>query len=146
MVEAYFYLGLSGVLTVLLWVPHVVARLFVWGLPALLRGYSGDFPASEPKMPLWAERARRAHLNMVETMPAFIAVVAAAGFFADQVVGDHVGQWAMIFFCARIAYSVIYWLGIPFLRTPAYLVSWASILMIGWLILNPALIALQGGG
>lgn len=137
--EAYLYLGLSGVLTVLLWAPYIVARLFIWGLPDFLKNYPEGFPATEPKMPLWADRAKRAHLNMVETMPAFVAVVATAGFFADEGVGNQVGQWAMIFFFARVAYSVIYWLGIPFLRTPAYLVSWASILVIGWLALKPAL-------
>ncbi len=138
--QAYVYLGLSGVLTALLWLPYVAARLFTWGLPALLKNYTGDFPASEPRAPLWAERAKRAHLNMVETMPAFIAVVATAGFYTDELVGNQVGHWAMIFFFARVAHAVIYWFGIPFLRTPAYLVSWVSILVIGWLALKPALL------
>lgn len=133
METAYFYLALSGLLTILLWTPYILARLFTWGLPTFLNNYPEGFPAKQPEAPLWAQRAQRAHLNMVETMPAFIAVVLAAGFFAASKPGlaETVGQWAMIFFFARIAHAVVYTLGIPYLRTPVYLISWAAVLMIG---------------
>ena len=75
MTEAYFYLALSGALTALLWTPYTVARLFTWGLGSFLKNYTGDFPQEAPEHPLWAARAQRAHLNMVEKMPAFIAAV-----------------------------------------------------------------------
>ncbi|MCG8506013.1 MAG: MAPEG family protein, partial [Sphingomonadales bacterium] len=83
MEQAYFYLVLSGLLTVLLWTPYILARLFVWGLPTFLNNYPEGFPAKAPEPPLWAQRAQRAHLNLVETMPAFIAVVLGAGALAD---------------------------------------------------------------
>ncbi|MEP2102746.1 MAG: MAPEG family protein [Parasphingorhabdus sp.] len=128
---AFTYLALSGILTVLLWTPYIVGRLFVWGLPTFLSGYPENFPKEEPETPLWMDRAKRAHLNMVETMPAFVAVVAAAGLLGDASIAESVGTWAKIFFFARIAHAVVYTLGIPGLRTPVYLISWASILMIG---------------
>ena len=128
---AYLYLALSGMLTVLLWTPYILARVFVWGLPTFLNNYPEGFPATQPEPPLWAQRAQRAHLNMVETMPAFIAVVAAAGFLADAASGAVVGLWAQIFFFARLAHAAVYTLGLPYLRTPVYLVSWAAILVIG---------------
>lgn len=128
---AYLYLALSGMLTVLLWTPYILARVFVWGLPTFLNNYPEGFPATQPEPPLWAQRAQRAHLNMVETMPAFIAVVAAAGFLADATAGDAIGLWAQIFFFARLAHAAVYTLGLPYLRTPVYLVSWAAILVIG---------------
>jgi len=70
---------------------------------------------------------------MVETMPAFIAVVLAAAYFSkdDPSIGAIVGQWAMIFFIARIVHALVYMMGIPYLRTPVYLVSWLAVLVIG---------------
>lgn len=131
METAYFYLALSGILTLLLWTPYILARVFVWGLPTFLNNYPDNFPAEQPEPPLWAARAQRAHLNMVETMPAFIAVIVAAGFVAPQTAHVDIASWAQIFFFARVAHAVVYIAGIPFLRTPVYLLSWASILVIG---------------
>ncbi len=129
MQDVFIYLALSGVLTVLLWTPYIVARLFVWGLPTFLNNYPEGFPANQPEPPLWAQRAQRAHLNMVETMPAFIAVVVAAA--ALETGSAAVAQWAAVFFYARVLHAVVYIAGVPYLRTPVYLVSWAAILMIG---------------
>lgn len=132
METAYYYLGLSAVLTVLLWVPYILARMFVWGIPTFLHNYPEGYPAQQPEAPLWAQRAHRAHLNMVETLPAFIGVVLAAGYFAgsDAAAAQSVAMWAEVFFIARLVHPVVYILAVPFLRTPVYLVSWFSILMI----------------
>ncbi|MEP3421277.1 MAG: MAPEG family protein [Erythrobacter sp.] len=131
METAYYYLALSGLLTVLLWTPYITARMFIWGIPGFLHNYPEGFPAREPETPLWVERSKRAHLNMVETMPAFIAVVVAAGLLNDAANAQTVGTWAQVFFFARVLHAIVYTLGIPGLRTPVYLVSWASILVIG---------------
>ncbi|CAA0123052.1 Uncharacterised protein [BD1-7 clade bacterium] len=130
--EIYTYLVLSGVLTLLLWTPYILGRVFVWGLPTFLNNYPENFPIEAPQQPLWAERAQRTHLNMVETMPAFIAVVLGASQLgnASATVLATIAMWASIFFYARIAHAAIYIAGIPFLRTPSYLVSWFAILMI----------------
>jgi len=129
--QAYLYLVLSGMLAVLLWTPYILARVFVWGLPAFLNNYPEGFPATEPTPPLWAQRAKRAHLNMVETLPAFAAVVLGAGLLAGETAGDTIGFWAQIFFLARVGHALVYTLGVPYLRTPVYLVSWAAVLMVG---------------
>lgn len=131
MTEAYQYLALSGALTVLLWTPYIVARLFGWGLGSFLKNYAGNFPQETPEQPLWAVRAQRAHLNMVETMPAFIAVVIAASLLSGGTLAA-VNIWAVVFFYARIAHAVVYIAGIPYLRTPIYLVSWFAILAIAY--------------
>lgn len=128
----YLYLALSGVLTLLLWTPYIVARLFIWGPLTFLNNYPDDFPKKIPEQPLWAERAQRAHLNMVETMPAFISVVIGSTFLLNEMTQDvaTIATWCAIFFWARVAHAIIYILGIPFLRTPVYLISWFSILAI----------------
>ena len=125
-----YYLAASGMLCILLWVPYILNRVFVWGIPAFASNYpSKKFPADRPPIPVWAERAQRTHLNMVETLPAFAAVVLAA-YLTDANNGI-VAMWAAIFFWARIFHASVYILGVPYLRTPIYLVSWAAVLMIG---------------
>ena len=132
METAYTYLALSGVLAVLLWTPYILARVFVWGLPTFLNNYPEGFPASQPEPPMWAQRAQRAHLNMVETLPALVAVVLAAGTLAAAGEHETIGTLVKVFFFARIAHAIVYTLGIPFLRTPVYLVSWACVLLVGF--------------
>ena len=131
----YFYLALSGVLTILLWTPYILARVFIWGIPTFLNNYPDGYPATQPETPLWVKRSQRAHLNMIETMPAFIAVVISAGFLATAADITVIEMWAMVFFYSRIVHAIVYTLGVPYLRTPSYLVSWMSILMIGAAIL-----------
>ena len=135
METTYFYLGLSGALTLLLWTPYILSRMVTWGIPLFLNNYPEGFPKTQPEPPIWAQRAQRAHLNMVETMPAFIAVVVAAGALAPAEAYVSIGSWAQIFFVARLAHALVYILGIPYLRTPVYLVSWAAVLMIAATIL-----------
>ena len=131
MESAYLYLGLSGILTVLLWTPYILGRAITWGIPTFLNNYPEDFPKKQPEVPLWASRSQRAHLNMVETLPAFAAVVIAAGHLATEGSYILIATWAQVFFFARIAHAIVYTLGVPYLRTPVYLVSWVAVLMIG---------------
>ncbi len=131
METAYFYMCLSGLLSVLLWTPYILARAMTWGIPTFLNNYPEGFPREQPEPPLWAVRSQRAHLNMVETLPAFVAVVVAAGFLASPESYETIALWAKFFFFARIAHALVYTLGIPYLRTPVYLVSWLAILVIG---------------
>lgn len=130
MSSALFYLAASGMLCVLLWIPYILNRLFVWGVPAFISNYPDKkFPANAPDVPIWAERSQRAHWNMVEILPGFVAVVIAA-YLVDANNGA-VAASAAVFFWARVFHAVIYTLGVPYLRTPVYLVSWATVLIIG---------------
>jgi uncharacterized MAPEG superfamily protein len=99
------------------------------GLPTLAGNREGL-----PDVVGWAGRARRAHLNMIENLVLFAALVlitAAAGKAnATTATG------AMIFFWARLAYAVIYLIGIPWLRTVAWFVSVIGMVMIAWVLLQ----------
>jgi uncharacterized MAPEG superfamily protein len=69
----------------------------------------------------FAGRARRAHLNMIENMALFTALVLVAAVAGKANAMTAMG--ALIFFWARLAYAVIYLIGIPWLRTLAWFVS-----------------------
>jgi uncharacterized MAPEG superfamily protein len=93
------------------------------GLPALAGNREGLV-----EMKGWAGRARRAHLNMVENLVLFAALVLIVAVANKANATTATG--AMIFFWARIAYVVIYLIGIPWLRTLAWVVSVVGMAMI----------------
>jgi uncharacterized MAPEG superfamily protein len=76
----------------------------------------------------FAGRARRAHLNMIENMVLFTALVLIAAVAGKANAMTAMG--ALIFFWARLIYAAIYLLGIPWLRTLAWAVSVIGMVMI----------------
>jgi uncharacterized MAPEG superfamily protein len=82
----------------------------------------------------WAGRAKRAHLNMIENLVLFAALVLIAAVANKANATTALG--AMIFFWARLAYAIIYVIGIPWLRTLAWFVSVIGIAMIAWVLLQ----------
>ncbi len=93
------------------------------GLPALLGNREGL-----PEITGWAGRAQRAHRNMIENLVLFAALVLAAA-----IAGRTNGQTllgAQIFVWARLAYAVIYVVGLPLLRTLSWAVSVVGMAMI----------------
>jgi len=87
-----------------------------------------------PDMVGWAGRARRAHLNMIENFVLFAALVLIAAVAGKANATTAMG--AMIFFWARLAYALIYLIGIPWLRTLAWFVSVIGMAMIAWVLLH----------
>ena len=86
------------------------------------------------EIPGWAGRAKRAHLNMIENMVLFAALVLIAAAAGKASAMTAMG--AMIFFWARVAYAVIYVAGIAWLRTLAWFVSVIGMAMIAWELLK----------
>ena len=86
------------------------------GLPALA-GNRDDLPAIGG----WAGRAKRAHLNMLESLPLFAALVLIAA--VAQKANATTALGAALFFWARLAYAVVYVVGVPWLRTAVWAVS-----------------------
>ena len=99
------------------------------GLPTLAGNREGL-----PDMVGWAGRARRAHLNTIENLVLFAALVLIAAVAGKANATTAMG--AMIFFWARLAYAVIYLIGIPWLRTLAWFVSVIGLAMIAWVLLQ----------
>ena len=69
----------------------------------------------------FAGRAKRAHLNMLENLPLFAALVLIAAVAGKANAATAMG--ATIFFWARLVYAVVYLIGVPWLRTVVWFVS-----------------------
>jgi uncharacterized MAPEG superfamily protein len=89
------------------------------GLPALA-GNREKFP----EITGWAGRAQRAHRNMMESLPLFIALVFIG--VAVQKSNQMTVLGAQLFFWGRFAYALLYTGGIAWLRTGAWFVSIAG--------------------
>jgi len=78
-------------------------------------------------------RAKRANQNMIEALVIFAPLVLVAAqtnsFNSTTAIG------AMLFFWGRAAFAPLYWIGVAWLRTLAWFVSVAGILMIASQIL-----------
>lgn len=93
------------------------------GLP-MLAGNHEKFP----EITGWAGRARRAHYNMLENLVLFVALVLVATVAGKT--NDMTVMGAQVFLWARIAYALIYLIGIPWLRTLAWAISIVGLIMI----------------
>ncbi len=76
----------------------------------------------------WAGRARRAHLNMLESLAIFSIVVLVAHVSGRADATTALG--ATLFFWGRVTFAIVYLAGIPWLRTAVWLVSIAGILLV----------------
>jgi uncharacterized MAPEG superfamily protein len=119
-------------LKLLLW---SVALTFVQVLVAVLAANSqvrlADLAGNREPMPEFtgfAGRAQRAHLNMLENLPLFIALVLIAQVAGKTNAMTLLG--AELFFWGRAAHWLIYLAGIPWLRTLAWLVSVIGLILI----------------
>ncbi|GAA3936081.1 MAPEG family protein [Litoribacillus peritrichatus] len=153
MQQAYYYLLLTGVISTLLWIPYVAARLFSWSVTSFSHAPTSDclsmnselknsvqrIPAADcdksdrAQLPSWAERLKEAHLGMIKTIPAFVAVLLTTDFLTDvstHKISAEITYWSGIFFWANISYVILHILGSEFVKIPVQLVAWLAIIAI----------------
>ncbi|MGE0212855.1 MAG: MAPEG family protein [Parvibaculaceae bacterium] len=118
-----FWLTLSVGLLLILWVPYTLARISEHGAKATL-----TYTADKLPLPAWAERAHRAHMNLVENLLPFAALILTVQ--AAALNNATTALWAAIFFFARLAHAIVHCLGIPFARTAAFAVGWLACLVL----------------
>ncbi|MBL8710487.1 MAG: MAPEG family protein [Rhodospirillaceae bacterium] len=93
------------------------------GLPALV-GNRDDMPA----LTGLAGRARRAHVNMLESLVLFAALVLVA--HAAGRANEMTALGAQLFFWSRLGYAAVYLAGLPWLRTGIWALSMAGLVLI----------------
>lgn len=81
-----------------------------------------------PALTGWALRAQRAHVNMLESLVVFAIFVLVA--HTTGRLDENTTLGANLFFWGRVAYALVYLIGIPWLRTLLWAVSVVGLLMI----------------
>ena len=126
------WLAYTAALTALLWIPYIVGQTMVAG-PTTPEGYRDPTP---PELPAWVKRCNRAHLNAVESLAPFATLVILVHL--SGAANEMTAFWAMLFFFARLAHAVVYWLGIPYVRTLAFAVGLVATLGVFWEVVTAA--------
>jgi uncharacterized MAPEG superfamily protein len=120
------YLAYTAMLTAALWIPYIVAQVMTNG-PLKPANYLDPTPRP---LPAWGKRADRVFMNAVESFAPFAALVlvAQAAGKADAMTAI----WATAFFYLRLAHAVVYFLGIPYLRTLIFTAGFVCVGGIFW--------------
>lgn len=79
-------------------------------------------------------RTKRAQANFIESMCMFAPLVLVAA--VTNSFSEITALGAALFFWGRVVFAPTYWLGVPWVRTLAWFVSIAGILMILWELLT----------
>ena len=101
----------------------VSGSIWQFGLPELA-GNRQDLPSATS----WAGRAERAHRNMLESLVLFAVLVIVTEITNKN--SAMTGLGAQLFFWARVAYAVIYVIGVPWVRTAIWGVSMIGLILI----------------
>jgi len=103
-------------------------------IPATYRSYKYGLQASvsnrDEPTPFdgWAARAQRTSANMLESLPIFTALILAVSMTGVSNPITTLG--AQIFFWARLVYAVLYYVGIPWLRTVVWTLAAIGMVMV----------------
>mgnify|MGYP000925361381 CR=1 FL=1 len=117
MVPELFWLILTTLMTGVLWIPYILQMIKENGVAKVLKGTDGT-PA--PKAP-WAVRMKKAHVNAVENLVVFaplVIIIAMTGAYTAMT-----APLAMVYFFARLVHVVVYTLGIPAVKTVAFIIG-----------------------
>src|SRR2546423_15299459 len=121
------YLVYVTVLTGLLWVPYILDRIAVGGLNDAV-----GYPEVVRQSP-WGLRLKRAHLNAVENLVVFAALV--LGAHALGVSNSAIATAAILYFWARVVHVFAYTFVVPWVRTFAFTAGFIAHAVIAWQIL-----------
>jgi len=122
-------LVLTSTFTALLWVPYMLNRMAVRGIPSTV-GYPVDPPPLSP----WAQRLQAAHANAVENLAVFSALVLAAQMLNISTPATVFA--GSLYLWSRVAHAVTYTLGVPWLRTLAFMGGFAAQMLVAWQVLG----------
>ena len=119
-------------LTMLLWASILyVAQILVAALAAdIQNGMAWGLGNREdiPVVPGWGGRAKRAHVNMAESLLPFACLVLIA--HSTGQLGELSALGAQIFLASRLAHALLYLGGVKVLRSLAYFGGLAGMIMV----------------
>jgi uncharacterized MAPEG superfamily protein len=118
--------------TALMWVPYVTARMLTFGVTAAVGHPGPGYPVDPP----WVDRAKRAHVNAIENLVVFAPVVLIGALVGISNIVTVTS--ARAYLVARLLHYAIYTLGIPFIRTLAFLAGSCATLAIAVVLIFSA--------
>lgn len=119
----------SAVLCVVLALPYTLGMIGAVGLPKMAGNRDGvEIPEG------WMGRAKRAHVNMIENLAPFAALVLVAHVMGAASPNSALG--AQLFFWGRVAHAGLYIAGVPWARTAAWAVSIVGMVLVLLAILS----------
>ena len=135
MTTELFYLLLAAVLTGILWIPVVIGYVLSRG-PIKPIDYK---VAPTSPLPAWVNRANRAHVNAVENLAPFAAVVLIANSIGLST--SVTAMSAAVYFYARAAHAVIHISGFSLFmaRTVLFTIAWIAFVIFAIELLRQAL-------
>ncbi len=113
----------SVALTFIQMLVAVCGATLQFGLPELA-GNRTDLPPATG----WAGRAQRAHRNMLESLVLFAVLVIVTEIANKN--SAMTGLGAQLFFWARVAYALVYVVGVPWVRTAIWGISAIGLILI----------------
>ena len=125
------YLVLTAMLTAALWIPYIVCQVRTNGAPQP-KEYAD--PSLPRPVPPWGLRAHRVYLNAIEVFAPFAALVLAA-----QLAGKANATTAFCaasFFYLRLAHAIVYWAGLPYVRTVLFTLAFLAEVGIFWEVIR----------
>jgi uncharacterized MAPEG superfamily protein len=122
------YLVCVTLLTALMWVPYILDRLTVRGLPDTV-----GYPQSPKPQSPWAQRMLKAHANAVENLVVFATLVLVAN--AAGVSSNATVLACAIYFWARVVHWLAYTFALPWIRTLAFAAGFFAQMTLAWQLL-----------
>lgn len=113
-----FWLAATGLMTALLWMPHVLYLIFVQEgiVPAFM-----DKQGQNLMKPAWGQRSQRAHINAQLNFAVMAPLVLIAHFIGVDTAW--LGIIVMLYFFARLGHYLVYAAGLPLLRQLLFVLS-----------------------
>ncbi len=117
MTTELYWLSLTALVVALYWIPYVINRMASQGILGAMRSTAAD----ESQPAAWARRAQGAHAVAVENLPVFAALILVA--HVSGISNAVTAAAAPVYFFGMLAHYTVFTLGIPYLRTLAFLVA-----------------------
>lgn len=122
------YLALVTALTGLMWIPYVLDRFAVWGIPDTV-----GYPENPKSQSAWARRMKAAHANAVENLVVFAALVLAAS--VAGISNSATMFAAALYFWSRLVHVIAYTFAVPWVRTLAFVGGFVAQVIFAWQLL-----------
>ncbi len=120
-----YWLTVSAGLMLVLWVPYTAKNVTMVGLEKGMR----NIP-DVSVLPGWAQRCRRAHMNLIENFAPFAALVLVLNITGKA--DASTATAAALFFFARMLHAIVYIAGVAYIRTLFFAIGWLVCFYLLW--------------